>query len=287
MPLFALGLVLAAAVTHATWNYFAKGASGGAAFTFAFCAVAVACYWPVALVAYLWIRPSIGLDAVLWVAFSGAVNLLYFLLLAQGYKSGDLSLVYPLARGTGPALSVIGAMIVFGERPSPVALAGAALVVAGIVVMSWSPGGRGGADVRRSMAFALATGVCIAVYTLWDNKGVTILAPVLYSFGQDITRATIIAPFVLSSVAGRGAVATVFREQRRAVLAVGILSPGAYILVLIALTMSPVSYVAPAREVSILFGALLGLRLLGEADPRRRLIGASAIVGGVCALALG
>jgi drug/metabolite transporter (DMT)-like permease len=287
MPLFALGLVLAAAVTHATWNYFAKGARGGAAFTFAFCAVAVACYWPVALTAYLWTRPAIGPEALAWVAASGAINLLYFLLLAEGYKWGDLSLVYPLARGTGPALSVIGAMIVFGERPSPLALAGAALVVAGIAVMSWTPGHRRGPDVRRSIAFALATGVCIAAYTLWDNKGVTILAPVLYSFGQDVTRATIMAPVVLTNAAGRAAVRTAFREQRRAVLAVGILSPGAYILVLIALTMAPVSYVAPAREVSILVGALLGLRLLGESDPRRRLIGASAIVGGVCALALG
>ncbi len=287
MPLFALGLVLAAAVTHATWNYFAKGARSSAAFTFAFCAVAVACYWPVALAAYLWTRPAIGPEALLWVAVSGAINLLYFLLLAEGYRSGDLSLVYPLARGTGPALSVVGAMFVFGERPSPLALAGAALVVAGIGVMSWSPGSRRGSEVRRSIAFALATGVCIAVYTLWDNKGVTILAPVLYSFGQDITRATIVAPFVLTTVVGRSAVATVLREQRRAVLAIGILSPGAYILVLIALTMAPVSYVAPAREVSILFGALLGLRLLGESDARRRLIGASAIVGGVCALALG
>ena len=287
MPVVALGLVLGAAITHATWNYFAKGADGSAAFTFAFCAVAVATYWPIALIAYLWLRPTIGPEAIAWVVVSGSINLLYFLLLAAGYRSGDLSLVYPLARGTGPALSVVGAMLVFGERPSALALTGAALVVAGILVMSWSRGGRRGPDAGRSIAFALATGVCIAAYTLWDNKGVTILAPVLYSFGQDVTRATLMAPVVLTKADGRRQVAAAFRDQRRAVLAVGVLSPGAYILVLIALTMAPVSYVAPAREVSILFGAVLGLRLLGESDARRRLAGATANLAGVAALTLG
>jgi uncharacterized membrane protein len=102
-----------------------------------------------------------------------------------------------------------------------------------------------------------------------------------------MARVLILAPFVVATAAGRSTVATVFREQRRAVMAIGILSPGAYILVLAALTIAPVSYVAPAREISILFGALLGLRLLGESDARRRLVGATAIVGGVFALALG
>jgi drug/metabolite transporter (DMT)-like permease len=195
--------------------------------------------------------------------------------------------VYPLARGTGPALAVVGAILVFGERPSALAIAGAALVVAGIVVMSWSPGRTRGPETGRSIAFALATGACIAAYTLWDNKGVTIVTPVLYSYGLDLGRAAILAPVVLPSAERRRAVVDALREQRRAVLAIAILSPGAYILVLAALTIAPVSYVAPAREVSILFGALLGLRLLGESDAPRRLAGATAIVAGVAALAIG
>ncbi len=200
---------------------------------------------------------------------------------------GDLSIVYPLARGTGPALSVVGAILIFGERPSPLALAGAALVVAGIVVMTWTPRHRASAELTRSIAFALATGVAIAAYTLWDNKGVTVVTPVLYSWCTEFFQLAIFAPIVLGSTARRADVALIFREQRLPTLVIAVLSPGAYILVLIALTLAPVSYVAPAREISILFAAILGLRLLNESDPARRLAGATAIVAGVAALAIG
>lgn len=287
MPIVAVALLLAAAVAHATWNYVAKGAQSSASFMFVFCAFAAIVWMPLAVGVFLWTRPSLGLDALLFVAVSGALNALYFFLLSEGYRYGDLSLVYPLARGTGPALSVVGAILIFGERPSWLALAGSVLVVAGIIVMSWSPGRTTGAEVRRSIVFALATGACIAAYTLWDNKGVTIVTPILYSSGLDISRSLILAPFALLSRAGRAEVGVVLREQRVAVMAIGILSPGAYILVLVALTLAPVSYVAPAREISILFGAMLGLRLLKETDASRRLAGASAIVAGVFALAIG
>ena len=287
MPLIALALLLAAAVAHATWNYFAKGATGSVAFTFAFAACAEVVYLPLAVAVFLITRPSLGLDALLFVVVSGTLNIGYFFLLTEGYKAGDLSLVYPLARGTGPALSVIGAMLLFDERPSPIALVGAGLVVVGIIVMSWSPSSTSGAEVGRSIAFALATGAVIAAYTLWDNKGVTIVTPVLYSYGLDFARMAILAPFVLTTTNGRDTLSSVLRDQRRAMLAIAVLSPGAYILVLAALTIAPVSYVAPAREISILVGALLGLRLLGEADATRRLVGATAIVGGVFALAIG
>lgn len=287
MPIVALALLLAAAVAHASWNYSAKGATGSIAFTFAFAAFAEIVYLPLALGVFFYTRPSLGFDALLFVAVSGALNIAYFYLLNEGYKVGDLSLVYPLARGTGPALSVAGAIILFGERPSGLALAGAALVVGGIIIMSWTPHVTSAAEVRRSVLFALATGAIIAAYTLWDNKGVTVVTPVLYSYGLDFARMAFLAPFVLATASGRKAFALVLRDQRRAVMSIGLLSPGAYILVLAALTIAPVSYVAPAREISILFGAMLGLRLLGEADARRRLAGASAIVLGIFALALG
>ncbi len=127
----------------------------------------------------------------------------------------------------------------------------------------------------------------IATYTLWDNKGVSLITPVLYNYGLDFARVALMAPFVVSTAAGRASVAAVYREQRLAVVGVAVLSPAAYILVLAALTIAPVTYVAPAREVSILFGALLGLRLLNEPDAPRRLAGACAIVAGVVALTIG
>ena len=288
MPIIAVGLLLAAAVAHATWNYAAKGAQSSLSLIWLFTLCAVVVYLPLTLAVFLWTRPSLGWDALLFVAVSGLLNTLYFVLLSEGYKVGDLSVVYPLARGTGPALAVVGAIILFGERPSPLALGGAAMVVAGIIVMSWGgSSSSGGADVWRSGIFALATGAVIATYSLWDSKGVTIVTPVLYAWGLEFSRMVAVAPLTVATRSGRAEIRTILREQRRAVLIIGILSPGAYVLVLAAYTLAPVSYVAPAREISILFGAILGLRLLGESDAPRRLAGATAIVAGVFALALG
>lgn len=287
MPLAALALLLVAAVAHATWNYFAKGAQSSFAFIFLFALCSEVVYLPLAIAVFLWTQSSLGLEALLFVTVSGLLNCLYFILLSEGYKIGDLSVVYPLARGTGPAIAVIGAIIIFGERPSGLALAGAAMVVGGIIVMSWGGSSSSGVDAWRSIAFALATGVCIAAYSLWDSKGVTVVTPVLYSWGLDFARMSFLAPLALGTRAGRDEVMGIWRKQRRAIIAIGVLSPGAYILVLAAYTLAPVSYVAPTREISILFGAILGVRLLGESDARRRLVGATTIVVGIFALALG
>ncbi|HEX5478440.1 MAG TPA: EamA family transporter [Dehalococcoidia bacterium] len=286
MPAAALALLLVAAVAHATWNFFAKGVRGSLAFTFAATTLAQIVYLPIAIVAFAVTRPSLGPEVWLFVIVSGALNAVYFVLLIEGYREGDLSLVYPIARGTGPALAVVGGILIFNEHPSPAALAGAGLVIAGIIGMSVSPHALAAPGASRAVGLALLTGVCIASYTLWDNKGVTLITPVLYNYGLDGARAVILAPPALATRDARARLREVIREQRTAIIAVAVLSPGAYILVLAALTLAPVSYVAPAREISILFGAILGLHLLKERDAPRRLAGAGAIVAGIFALAI-
>jgi drug/metabolite transporter (DMT)-like permease len=289
MPAGALALLLAAALGHATWNYLAKGARNDAAFTFAFVAVSLVVYAPIAVIAYAIQRPELGWEAFAFMAVSGGVfHVAYYYALATGYRLGDLSLVYPLARGSGPAIAVAGGIMIYGEDPSMLALAGALMVILGIVVMTWSPHVRDGhGDVRLSIAFALLTGAVIGAYTLWDKKGVGLSTPVIYAYGIDVFRILVFAPFVLLRTSGKQALSHAWNEERRAVVGIGVLEPGAYMMVLAALTLAPVSYVAPAREVSILIGALLGWRLLGEGDVTRRLAGAAAIVAGVFALALG
>src|SRR5690349_16047947 len=96
---------------------------------------------------------------------SGALHALYFLLLQRGYATGDLSLVYPLARGTGPLLSTTAAIVFLGERPSPLALAGAAVIILAVFSLMGRPGHASGSG----MGFALLTGAAIAAYTLWDK----------------------------------------------------------------------------------------------------------------------
>jgi len=137
-----------------------------------------------------------------------------------------------------------------------------------------------------AVAYALLTGVTIAAYTLWDKRAVSVLLipPIVYEWGANVFRAIILTPQALTSWAE---VRAEWTTNRTAALAVASLSPLAYMLVLTALAISPVSYVAPAREIGILFGVVMGARSLAEADIGRRSIAAVLMVGGVIALALG
>jgi drug/metabolite transporter (DMT)-like permease len=287
MPIAALALLLSAACMHATWNFFAKGARNDLALNFLSAACASVVYVPVVAIVVVIEQPAWRWEALGFLAVSSALQVAYFFLLGQGYRRGDLSLVYPLARGTGPTLAVVGAVVFYGERPGWLVIAGTALVVGGILVMSWSSELRGSNGIAVAMAFAIGTGTITATYTLWDKQGVERLTPLIYGYGLEVGRALLVAPLVLTSADGRAGVREALHDQVRPILAIGLLSPGAYMMVLAALSLADVSYVAPAREVSILIGALLGLRLLGESHPARRISGASAIVLGIVALAVG
>ena len=289
MPTFALGLVVLAALAHAAWNVLAKTASGGATFVWLFSALAAALWLPVAAAALL-VDPGhpVGLEGIAFMAGSGALHALYFVLLQRGYRDGDLSLVYPLARGTGPLLSTLAALVIFSERPSALALAGGAIIVA--AVLSLAGAGRAvrteAGDRRRAVAFALLTGVAIASYTLWDKQAVGPLGmqPVVYYWGTNVAETLLLTAFVAHRPTE---VRQTWRAYRRQALGVAILSPLAYVLVLFALARAPVSYVAPARELSILVGAVAGTTVLAEGDGRRRLLAASAIFAGIVLLAVG
>jgi len=287
MTLLALGLILAAAVSHATWNLLAKRAGGGPAFVWLFGSLSSALYLPLAAGA-LWLsRPSLGWIEVGFLGGSALLHTGYFLLLQRGYAAGDLSLVYPLARGTGPLLATVAAIVLLGERPTGMALAGAGLVVLSVFVLA---GGsrllRRGPDARWAVRYGLLTGALIASYTLWDAYAVSALAlpPLLVDWAQNFGRAGVLSPVAL---ARRDQVRRLWRERRWEVVGTAVLSPLSYILVLTALSFTPVSYVAPAREVSILVGAVMGSALLAEGEAARRLTAALGIVAGVALLALG
>ena len=274
MSVGVLALVLAAAFAHAGWNFLAKGAEGGAAFVWLCAALGTLLWAPALAVALATGSGELGWTAIGLMAGSGALHALYFTLLQRGYAAGDLSLVYPLARGTGPLLSGAAAIAFLGERPSALALAGALIIVGAV----FSLAGRHG--TREAVGFAVLTGVAIASYTLWDKHAVgpSHLSPVVYYWGTNLTVVLILTPLVLR----RG----MEFDVRRAA-GVGLLSPLAYVLVLYALARAPVSVVAPARETSILIGTLLGTTVLAEGQRQRRLLCAGAIVVGVTALALG
>jgi len=281
MSLEVLALVLAAAVAHASWNLFAKPAQGGAGFVW-LCAVAgtVLCV-PVLVVALALDPGPLGWTALALMAGSGALHALYFVLLQRGYATGDLSLMYPLSRGTGPLLSSLAAIALLGERPTGLALAGGLLIVAAVLSLA-RPGDRS----AETGFFALLTGTAIAGYTLWDKQavGAVGLSPIVFYWGTNLVNALVLTPVALRR---RADVRRAWTTSRRRAAAVGVLSPLAYILILYALARAPISYVAPARESSIVIGTLFGALLLHEPDIRRRLVAAGVIVAGVVALALG
>jgi drug/metabolite transporter (DMT)-like permease len=165
MSLVALLLLLGAALSHATWNYIAKGARNSLALTFAIVVCSVVLYFPVALAVFVWTQPSLDARALGFMLVSGLLHTVYFYLLNQGYRVGDLSLIYPLSRGTGPALAVAGAVLIYDERPTPIALAGIVLVIGGVLVLS-APRRFTAETLGASLAFSIATGASIAAYTL-------------------------------------------------------------------------------------------------------------------------
>ncbi len=343
----AIALILVAAVAHASWNLFSKQASvtGAVSFIWLLSAAAAVLYAPVIAVDVVIVQPRLTWLCWVFLAGTGVLQGGYFLFLQTGYRLGDLSLVYPIGRGTGALLAALAGIAILGERPGPVAIAGIAFIVAGIIVIgiparpapaslagpaippgpaatpgpvvtsgpaaapssavtpgaAASPGataaGGGSGVITAGMAprppaavratvFALLTGAFIASYSLWDKYAVGTLRtpPLLQGYAAFPIMALAFAPQVHRA---RDQTARVWRAYRPQVLGAAVLGPLAYILVLIALSFTAVSAVAPAREVSVLFGVLLGRRLLGEGGLARRLLAAAAIVTGIVAIAIG
>ena len=166
------------------------------------------------------------------------------------------------------------------------ALCGVLLIVAGVFMLTREPKDTQTGRPGSGVAYGLTTGVFIAAYTLWDKHAVSalLIPPVLQDWASNLVRALLLTPLAARR---RGEVRALWRAHKAAVLGVAALAPLAYILVLTALAFTPVSYVAPAREVSILIATVMGAQLLAEGDIRRRLLAAGGIVLGVTALALG
>lgn len=284
----ALTLVLIAAFIHATWNFAAKRSGGGLPFVWLTSAFALSVYLIAGTVYWIGWRPTLPTSAIWLIIGSGLLKTAYSLLLQRAYRAGDFSLVYPLTRGTAPLLATIGAIAFFGERPTPLALAGGAIII--FCVFSLTGGAKifhgDRAHLRQGILYGLACGTCVGIYTIWDQRAVSHqnLPPVLYDGGTQIVLFSVLTPFAWPR---RAEVAQMWREHRGKAAIVGLLSPVAYVLILTAMKFTPVSYLAPAREISIVIGAFFGARLLKEADAKRRLFAAIGMVAGIIALALG
>jgi drug/metabolite transporter (DMT)-like permease len=285
MPAGAVGLVAIAAICHASWNLIAKRAGGGLPFLWLFGFASTVLVLPVALLEVERMDRSLDRADLVAVLGSGFIHVFYFSLLQGGYRNGDLSVVYPVARGTGPLLAAAVSVIALGDRPGPLAVAGGIALLGGVVGMSGIALDR--LQLDRSVLLGLLTGISIACYTLWDRRSVATLdlPPVFYFWGSTAAYTAMITP----AVAGAAPVISwqFVRDHWRPATAVALLSAASYSLVLSAMTMAPLSYVATLREASILVATLFGIRFLGEPVTRRKMAAAVAIVVGVIGLAVG
>ena len=260
---------------------------GGLELIWLFSAVSAVLYAPLA--AYVLFTASASLTSYQWLFIAGstALHLTYFAVLQRGYRLGDLSVVYPTARATGPLLITIIAVTFLGETVSLQSGLGIALIIGGVLMLSgvFKKGIKTEA-VTTSILYGLFVGMLIAGYTLWDSHAVAVLLipPLLLDYFPSLARTALLAPIALKR---KPEVAALWANHRSGVFAVAVLAPLAYILVLYALTFTPVTYVAPTRELSVLLTVLLGTLVLKEGDTQNRLIWACVMVFGVGLLATG
>jgi len=289
MPLSALALVLVAALLHAIWNIAAKRAGGNIHLPLLSGIVVVTFWLPPALWFALLELASWTPTAWALVLASAIVHLLYFQALLKGYRVADLTVVYPVARGTGPLASAVGAVLVLGETMNLTGAVGVAMVCGGVFLVAGGPALWHAPDRARVLAglrWGAITGLLIAGYTVLDGYTVKVLlvSPVLLDYFGNALRLPFLLPTALRD---REGFRTACRTQWRTALVVGVLGPAAYMAVLYAMQIAPLSHVAPAREVSMLFAALIGGHLLDEGARGWRVAGAACIALGVAALALG
>ena len=216
---------------------------------------------------------------------SALLRILYFVVLLRGYRLADLTVVYPLARGTGPLLSSLAAIFWLDEAISLVGIFGIASVIGGVFLIAGGPSLTRERLRSAGLRYGLLTGVLIACYTVVDGYAVKLLllSPFLMHYVENVVRGVLLMPVVLRD---RPAARVLWRQQWKYALLVGTITPVSYVLVLYALQTAPLSLVAPAREVSMLFAALIGGHLLGEGDRLLRVLGALLIACGVVMLGL-
>jgi len=284
MTSFAFTLVLVAAFVHAAWNLLTKRAGGGIAFAFLINALATLIYTPFTIGVLLLKHPHTDVIALLSIFGSALLHIAYFLVLQRGYSWGDLSLVYPLARGTGPLLSTSAAIGFLGERPTPTALLGILFIGVGVFILIGDPRKFLYSNARTAVIYGMLTGTLIAAYTLWDKYAVSQfqVSPILLNYGCDLFETLLLMPFALYQW---DQVRLEWNKHKFEALGVALLSPLAYILVLITMVFTPVSHVAPIRELSILIGPVLGARFFSEGKVIRRLFASVVMVLGVILLA--
>jgi uncharacterized membrane protein len=301
-------LVAGAAVLHVTWNVILKTAGDPLRAAAIGMATAAFVICPAAVVGWMVVgRPTVPVEAIALSVLSGFLEAVYFSFLAAAYRRGDLSMVYPLARGTAPLLAVAFGTIVLGERLGPVGDVGVALLLVGLLSLQrpWQYLRAAGRVAGGAAGFAILTGIAIASYSAVDRVAVRLTEPWIYAGLIWASGATFLWAYAFVyrrqvaargpadpdplAVAGSDPVSETAFSPRRAAFG-GLITLSAYLMILVAFTVAPLTAVAPLRESAIVLASGWGSFRLGEAADRaeafRRLAAAALVVVGAILLAL-
>jgi drug/metabolite transporter (DMT)-like permease len=286
MSPIALALLVVAAVLHASWNLLVKRAREKYIFTWLAWIVGSLIFAPL-----LALGPALPRSVWAYVAVSALAQAAYFVTLTRAYTLGDFSLVYPLSRGAAPALIALWAALFLGERPGPGGLIGLGLLLAGLLLVGGLFAPRPALGPPRyalsasAVGAALSVALCISVYSIFDGAAVQIASPTTYTTVEFIGATALVTPIVLGRYP-RAAIAAEWRANWPRIAAVGFLLLFTYWLVLLAYSAGHIAYAGAIREISVVFGALIGWRWLGEGFGRARVSGALLIFAGILVIAV-
>ncbi|MGD8718782.1 MAG: DMT family transporter [Candidatus Zixiibacteriota bacterium] len=282
MPLPALLLILASGIVLAVWNLLVKKAEDASVFFLGAIITALALYTPVFLLLLVPGLPPLNAEAVAAVFLAGLIEGTYFILLTVSYRRGDLSLVYPVSRGSAPLFIVAGAAVFLSERVTLLGYAGIGLIVLGIAAVAWPT--RRATVTGPAVALSLLTGVAIAGHHVCYKWALGFLSPFAAIYMAWLVAGTTLGVYCLVTRPWRSAARYLHANFGRAAL-VGVISMAGFLCALVALNMTLVSYVGAARNVGMIFSVIFGALFLKEGGRLRRLVGAVAITAGVFAIA--
>jgi uncharacterized membrane protein len=279
----AIFLVIMSGLLHAVWNLLAKRSFNQVVFLWSFQWVAVVVYLPWALSAIG--RHPVPMKGWMLLGLTAAVHGTYVLLLANTYSRGDLSQVYPLMRGVSPILVPVLGVALLGERLSAPGWLGVGAVIAGIGMLGeWRRpmASRGPRPLSQATWLALGVGLSIAAYTTLDKVTLHYVPAVALNDGSNLGNLITLSWWALRS----RVIQMEWAAHWKTIIMGGIISPGGYLLFLMALQMAPVARLAPIREIGTVFATVLGIVVLKEAQGRRRMVASGMITVGVVLLAI-
>ncbi len=275
MNLYVFILVLFAAFTHASWNFFSKKASGNLKVIISGLWVSNLFLLPFSV--FIILREGFNSDALFYMIVTSFAHILYYWSLLKGYRAGDISTVYPVARGCGVAGTSVCAFFCLGEDINLTGWTGIFLIIGGVFLISFSR--RIGKEDLKTLTYALLVGFSIIIYSVNDKVGVSFANPVVYINLKDLLAVAVMSLFLFRP--GTGGIRETLKSNLKYSLIIGFGALGTYLMILYAFTLERAGYVSAVREFSLVIGSVFGFIFLKEKVSIKKIAGIVLVVSGL------